>query len=41
MDKDRADWGIIKQLRDNFKIQFKDYSIKKDMVAFVFDPLTV
>ncbi|XP_061597630.1 protein FAM200A-like [Cololabis saira] len=32
---------FIKQLRANFKSRFDDYSIPRDIVAFVRDPLTV
>ncbi|XP_061587408.1 general transcription factor II-I repeat domain-containing protein 2-like [Cololabis saira] len=32
---------FIKQLRANFKSRFEDYSIPRDIVAFVRDPLTV
>ncbi|KAJ4945269.1 hypothetical protein JOQ06_013802, partial [Pogonophryne albipinna] len=32
---------FIKQLRANFTSRFEDYSIPKDIIAFVRDPLTV
>lgn len=32
---------FIKQLRDNFKSRFEDYSIPRDIIAFVRDPLNV
>ncbi|XP_042338408.1 SCAN domain-containing protein 3-like [Plectropomus leopardus] len=32
---------FVKQLRANFKSRFEDYSIPRDIIAFVRDPLTV